>query len=209
MTSATPQLLLELPGDLAAVRLDAAGDSLDTQARRLVDQMVSSGRSVGDVEQTVRGVVDTLDMLGTLNVQLTGKFAVPTSEGPVTATVVLAVHPLQVNDRRAAAEDLTGLASAIREIVQRRNPYADMRVVTLPAGPAAVSVVSGTLRLPAEWGGGQEVAVPTYRVQFLIPLPTGEHLLALDVSTTSERGWPAIARQAVAAARSVRFDDAR
>jgi hypothetical protein len=37
-------------------------------------------------------------------------------------------------------------------------------------------------------------------VQFLIPLPTGEHLLALDVSTTSADGWPFVARQAVAAA---------
>lgn len=103
----------------------------------------------------------------------------------------------------------SGLAAAVREIVQRRAPYAETRVVSLPAGPTVVGVVLGELRLPPERTGSvAEVVVPTYRVQFLIPLPTGEHLLVLDVSTTSTTGWPTIARQAVASAGSVRFPGA-
>ena len=79
----------------------------------------------------------------------------------------------------------------------------------MPAGPAVVGVVLGEFRFPPERTGSDvDVVVPTYRVQFLIPLPTGQHLLALDVSTTSADGWPTIARHAVAAAGSVRFDGA-
>ena len=209
MTVPRPQLLLDLPAGLAAVRLDAAGEPLDVQARRLVEGLRTSGHPVADVEQTVRDVIGVLDMLAALNVALTGKFAVATPEGLATATVVVAMHPLQVEDPEAAAADLSGLAAAVREIVQRRAPYLGARVVTLPAGPAVVGVVLGEFRFPPERTGSDvDVVVPTYRVQFLIPLPTGQHLLALDVSTTSADGWPTIARHAVAAAGSVRFDGA-
>ena len=45
-------------------------------------------------------------------------------------------------------------------------------------------------------GTKHEVVLPTYRVQFLIPLPTGKHLAVLDVSTTSEQaGQPWLATQ--------------
>ena len=209
MTGLRPQLLLDLPAGLAAVRLDAAGEPLDVQARRLVEDLQTSDHPVAEVEQTVRGIIGILDLLGALNVALTGKFAVATPEGPATATVVVAMHPLQVEDPDAAAADLSGLAAAIREIVQRRARYSETRVVTLPAGPAVVGVVLGEFRLPPErTGSDADVVVPSYRVQILIPLPTGEHLLALDVSTTSAYGWPTIARYAVAAAGSVRFDGA-
>ncbi|MDQ3599789.1 MAG: hypothetical protein M3408_00720 [Actinomycetota bacterium] len=209
MTGLRPQVLLDLPAGLAAVRLDAAGEPLDVQARRLVEGLQTSDHPVPDVEQTVRGVIGILDLLGALNVALTGKFAVATPEGPATATVVVAMHPLQVEDPEAAAADLAGLATAVREIVQRRAPYSETRVVALPAGPAVVGVVLGEFRLPPErTGSDAEVVIPSYRVQILIPLPTGEHLLALDVSTTSAYGWPTIARHAVAAAGSVRFDGA-
>lgn len=206
MTGPRSQLLLDLPAGLAAVRLDTAGESLDVQARRLVEGLQASDHQVADVEQTVRGIVEILDMLAALNVALTGKFTVATPEGPAMATVVIAMHPLPVEDPEAAAADLSGLAAAVREIVQRRAPYAETRVVALPAGPAVVGVVLGEFRLPPErTGSDADLVVPTYRVQFLIPLPTGEHLLALDVSTTSTSGWPMIAQHAVAAAGSVRF----
>jgi len=209
VTGLRPQLLLDLPAGLAAVRLDAAGEPLDVKARRLVEGLQTSDHPVAEVEQTVRGIIGILDLLGALNVGLAGKFAVATPEGPATATVVVAMHPLQVEDPDAAAADLSGLAAAIREIVQRRAPYSETRVVTLPAGPAVVGVVLGEFRLPPErTGSDADVVVPSYRVQILIPLPTGEHLLALDVSTTSAYGWPTIARYAVAAAGSVRFDGA-
>jgi hypothetical protein len=209
VTGLRPQLLLDLPAGLAAVRLDAAGEPLDVQARRLVEDLQTSDHPVAEVEQTVRGIIGILDLLGALNVGLAGKFAVATPEGPATATVVVAMHPLQVEDPEAAAADLSGLAAAIREIVQRRARYSETRVVTLPAGPAVVGVVLGEFRLPPErTGSDADVVVPSYRVQILIPLPTGEHLLALDVSTTSAYGWPTIARYAVAAAGSVRFDGA-
>ena len=209
MTGLRPQGLLDLPAGLAAVRLDAAGEPLDVQARRLVEDLQTSDHPVAEVEQTVRGIIGILDLLGALNVALTGKFAVATPEGPATATVVVAMHPLQVEDPEAAAADLSGLAAAIREIVQRRARYSETRVVTLPAGPAVVGVVLGEFRLPPErTGSDADVVVPSYRVQILIPLPTGEHLLALDVSTTSAYGWPTIARYAVAAAGSVRFEGA-
>lgn len=203
------RLLIGLPAGFAAVRLDAAAEPFDTQARRLLDRLGASGRPRGDSEPTVRGVTAVLDLLAALNVQLVGKFAVATADGPVVATLVLAVHPLPVEDPGSAAADLPGLAGAIREIVRRRHPFAQTRVVALPAGPAMVGVWSGELRLPHERTDTEEdVVVPTHRAQFLIPLPTAEHLIALDVSTVSAQGWPAVARQAVAIAGSVRFDDA-
>ena len=168
MTGLRPQLLLDLPAGLAAVRLDAAGEPLDVQARRLVEDLQTSDHPVAEVEQTVRGIIGILDLLGALNVGLAGKFAVATPEGPATATVVVAMHPLQVEDPEAAAADLSGLAAAIREIVQRRARYSETRVVTLPAGPAVVGVVLGEFRLPPErTGSDADVVVPSYRVQVL------------------------------------------
>jgi hypothetical protein len=215
MTGPRPgtRLLIDLPGGLAAVRLDAAAEPLDRQARRLLDQLGGAGPPVGGIEQTTSAVTAALTRLGALNVQLIGKFAVPTADGPATATVVLAVHPLPVRDREAAAANRTGLAAAVREIVQRRHPAAETRVVPLAIGPAAAGVWFGELRLPPErTGTEQEVIVPTYRVQFLIPLPTplpaAGQLVTLDVSTVSAPGWPAVARQAVSIANSVRFGHA-
>lgn len=203
------QLLVELPAGFAALRLDAAAESFDTQARLLLDQLRASGHAAGDGEPTVPAVTAVLALFAAFNVQLVGKFAVVTADGPAVATLVLAVHPLPVEDPGSAAADLPGLAGAIREIVKRRHPLAETRVVSLPAGPAAVGVWSGDLRIPHERTGTEEdVVVPTHRVQFLIPMPTAGHLVALDVSTVSEQGWPAVARRAVAIAGSVRFDDA-
>jgi len=179
------------------------------QAHTLLEQLRASGRPVGDGVQTARAVTAILDSFSALSVQLLGKFAVATADGPATATVVLAVHPLPVEDPESAAADPAGLAGAVREIIKRRHPLADTRVVSLPAGPTVVGVWSGEFRFPHErTGTEQDVVMPTYRVQFLLPVPATGHLVALDVSTASVHGWPTVARQAVSIAGSMRFDDA-
>ncbi|MGH4001379.1 MAG: hypothetical protein ACRDTJ_28415 [Pseudonocardiaceae bacterium] len=202
------QLLIELPAGVTALRLDAAAEPFDTQARMLLDQLTRSGRRVDSGERAVRAVTTVLDLFAALNVQLVGKFAVATTDGPAVATVVIAVHPLPIEDRDSAAADLSGLAGAIHEIIRRRHPRAETKVVPLPSGPAVAGVWLGELRLPRERTGIEEdMVLPTHRVQFLIPLPTAEHLVALDVSTVSEQAWPTVARQAVSIAGSVRIDD--
>ena len=149
MTRPGERLLLDLPAGFAALRLDLGAPSLDAQARELVGTLRAAGRPVGDVEQTVRAITTVLDRFAALNVQLIGKFAVTTADGPATATVALAVHPLPVQDRDAAAANLSGLAGAVRTIVQRRHPDAELRVMPLPIGPTVVGVWLGRLRLPA------------------------------------------------------------
>jgi hypothetical protein len=97
---------------------------------------------------------------------------------------------------------------ALHELVRRRFPAAESRVVQLPCGPAVAAVFFGEFRIPPERSGRDaEVVVPVHRAQFLIPAPTGRHLVVLEVNTGSEQAWPAVAEQAVASARSIRFQD--
>ncbi|MGH3916432.1 MAG: hypothetical protein ACRDTC_23935 [Pseudonocardiaceae bacterium] len=155
------QLLIDLPAGCATLRLDAAAEPLDVQARALLAQLRASGRPVEDDAQTAYAVTAILDSFGALSVRLLGKFAVATADGPATATVVLAVHPLPVEDAESAAADLSGLAGAIREIVRRRHPLAETRVVSLPADPTVVGVWSGELRFPPERTGTEHRRSPS------------------------------------------------
>lgn len=136
-----------------------------------------------------------------MNVRLIGKFAVGDGAAPTLATLLLAIQALPVDFEDT---DASGIAGALREVVRRKNPDLDTRVITLPIGPAVAGVSFGEFRFPAADGQDGSV-VPTSRAQFLIPLPVERHVVLLDVSTTDEHAWPKVAREAVAVAGSVRL----
>jgi hypothetical protein len=146
------------------------------------------------------------DWMRQLQVRMLGSFPVQTPDGPAVAALVVAMPPMPLGDQEPTEEFRSMLASGLQELVKRRVPDGDCRVVELPCGPAAALVQLGEYRLPPEKTGGAEVSViPVHRAQFLVPAPTGTHLVLLEVSTGSEQGWPATAEEAVRVARSITF----
>lgn len=205
--SPTGHLTVDLPPGFVHLPTDPSG--LD-RIRQIIDAAGEAGRDYGNPDQVASGIAEWVNFLGSMNVQVFGKFAVATDSGPATANLMMSVQKIEVADPERAAEDRSLLAGAVMEIFRRRNPHAQTRVVELPIGPAMAGLVIGDLVVPAEkFGNPDEVSVPTFRAVFLIPLPTGEHLVMLDVSTGNEPGWPEISRQAVAVARSIAMDDQR
>lgn len=210
-TPTLPKILLDLPAGFTAVRLDTAAEDRYERARGLVNDALTSDRApeagqAGPAELT-RAVASWFDELASVNVLLFGKFAVPDTEGPALATLALAVTPLDMPDPDRAAADLPALASGIVEILSRAHPEADCRVVRLPVGPAVAAVFAGSYRWPTEVTGlPEEVVRRSLRGQFQIPLPTGDHVAVLDVSTDSDTAWPEVCRTAVTVARSLRLE---
>lgn len=96
--------------------------------------------------------------------------------------------------------------AALLRLTEESRPFADCRLVDLPAGPAAASVVAGQFDLPAEMTGPTgTVTIPTFRAEFLVPTPEWDGIVVLDISTTDEDAWPEVAREAVRIAQSLRF----
>lgn len=201
-----PSLRLRPPAGFVALPLDVDPERRRLGARELAERVAAvTGRSVDELTEAVLAVGERV---GAANVRLLGSFAVATSADPATAAMVLAVQELRAPRPALIAEDRSYATSALHELVQRRSPDAESRVIQLPCGPAVAAVFFGELRIPPDRSGRDaEMVVPVHRAQFLIPAPTGRHLVVLEVNTGSEQGWPALAEQAVAAARSIRFQD--
>ncbi|MGH3757603.1 hypothetical protein [Actinophytocola sp.] len=137
---------------------------------------------------------ETFSRTHTEHAHIAGTFTVATRSGDATASLVVRVF--RSNDP-VTADDL---CAALTESC----PDADVRVVTLPAGRAAAMVRAGEYRLPPEATGHADTQViPTYGVQLMLPASDDEHIVALDCSTNSVHGWPAIAEQAAAVAQSI------
>ncbi|MDQ3886495.1 MAG: hypothetical protein M3308_05680 [Actinomycetota bacterium] len=203
-----PSLRLHPPAGFVSLPLDPDLEHRRLGARELAEQM---SRAAGlSVEELTEAVLAVGERVGAVNVRLLGSYAVASSGGgdPATAAMALAVQELRASKPELIAEDRSYVTSALRELVQRRSPDAASRVVQLPCGPAVAAVLFGEFRIPPDRSGRDaEVTVPVHRAQFLIPVPTGRHLVVLEVNTGSELAWPAVAEQAVATARSIRFQD--
>ena len=201
-----PSLRLRPPAGFIPLPLDPDQDRRRLSARELAERVAgATGPSVDELTKAVLAVGERVDAL---NVRLLGGFAVATSGDPATAAMVLAVQELRAPKPELIAEDRSYATSALCELVQRRSPDAESRVVELPCGPAVAAVFFGEFRIPPDrTGRDAEMIVPVHRAQFLIPAPTGRHLVVLEVNTGSEQAWPAVAEQAVATARSIRFQD--
>lgn len=201
-----PSLRLRPPAGFVPLPLDPEPDRRRLGARELAERV---HRAVGlSVDELTEATLAVGERVGAVNVRLLGSFAVAISGGPATAAMVLAVQELRAPKPELVAEGRSYATSALHELVQRRSPDAESRVVELPCGPAVAAVFFGEFRIPPDRSGRDaEMVVPVHRAQFLIPAPTGRHLVVLEVNTGSERAWPAVAEQAVATARSIRFQD--
>ncbi len=201
-----PSLRLRPPAGFVSLPLDPDPERRRLSARELTERM--PGAAGLSVEELTEAILAVGERVGAVNVRLLGSFAVASSGDPATAAMVLAVQELRVPKPELIVEDLSYLTSALHELVQQRSPDAESRVVQLPCGPAVAAVHLGEFRIPPERSGRDaEMVVPVHRAQFLIPAPTGRHLVVLEVNTGSEQAWPAVAEQAVATARSIRFQD--
>ncbi|MGH3917386.1 MAG: hypothetical protein ACRDTC_28835 [Pseudonocardiaceae bacterium] len=199
-----PALRLRPPAGFVPLPLDADQERRSRGARELAQRM--SGAVGMPVDELTDAVLAVGERVGGLNVRLLGSFAVTSSGDPATAAMVLTVQELRATRSALSAEDRSSAARALHELVRRRSPDAESQVIQLPVGPAVATVFLGEFRIPPERSGRDaELVVPVHRAQFLIPAPTGRHLVVLEVSTGSEQAWPAVAEQAVATARSIRF----
>jgi len=201
-----PSLRLRPPAGFVPLPLDPHPDGRRLGARELAERIPgAAGLSVDEFAEAVLAVGERV---GALNVRLLGSFAVAPSGNPATAAMVLAVQELHAPSPELIAEARSYATSALHELVCRRSPNAESRVVELPCGPAVAAVFLGEFRIPPDRSGlATETVLPVHRAQFLIPAPTGRHLVILEVNTGSEQAWPAVAEQAVATARSIRFQD--
>lgn len=201
-----PALRLRPPAGFVPLPLDADPDRRRHSARELAERM--SGTADLSVNELTDAILAVGERVGGLNVRLLGSFAVISSGDPATAAMVLAVQELRATDPAPSAESRSYATRALHELVQRRSPAAQSRVIQLPCGPAVAAVFFGEFRIsPDRSGRDTEMVVPVHRAQFLIPAPTDRHLVVLEVNTGSEQAWPAVAEQAVATARSIRFPD--
>jgi hypothetical protein len=199
-------LRLELPAGFVKLPIGESAATARAQALELAGRAAAAGHDVGDVVATAEQMVGVFDALSAMDVQVCGTFAVAADGGQATASVVLSVQRLRSADPAAAAADLVGVAGAVKEVFERRNPHAQTRVVELRIGPAAAGLVIGEFRIPAgRFGNAAELVVPTFRAVVLAPLPTGDHVAVLDVSTTSPAAWPEVSRQAAGIAHSLRY----
>lgn len=184
---------------------------VDPERRRLCARELAhrlAGATGPSADELTEAVLAVGERVGAVNVRLLGSFAVATPGDPATAAIVLAVQELRAPKPELIAEDRSYATSALHELVRRRSPDAESRVVELPCGPAVAALFFGEFRIPADRSGRAiETVVPVHRAQFLIPAPTGRHLVVLEVNTGSEQAWPAVAEQAVATAHSIRFQD--
>lgn len=201
---AMSSLRLRPPAGFVPLPLDADPERRRLGARELAERV--AGATDPSVDELTEAVLAVGERVGAVNVRLLGSFAVATSGDPATAAMVLAVQELHAPTPELIAEDRSYATSTLHELVQRRSPDAESRVVELPCGPAVVALFFGEFRIPPERNGRDtEMVVPVHRAQFLIPAPTGRHLVVLEVNTGSEPAWPGVAEQAVATARSIRF----
>lgn len=207
---AFPALRLRPPAGFVPLPLGADPERRRLAARELARQMSGTADlSVDELTDAVLAIGERVGgRVGGVNVRLLGCFAVAGPGDPATAAMVLAVQQLRASQPAPSAVDRSSVSSALHELVRQRSPEADSRVVELPCGPAVATVVLGEFRIPPERSGRDtEMVVPVHRAQFLIPAPTGRHLVILEANTGREQAWPAVAEQAVATAHSIRFPD--
>lgn len=205
-----PSLRLRPPAGFVPLPLDPDPDRRRLGARELSERVPgAAGLSVDEFAEAVLAVGERVGgWVGVLNVRLLGSFAVAPSGNPVAAAMVLTVQELHAPSPELIAGGRSYATSALHELVRRRSPSAESRVVELPCGPAVAAVFLGEFRIPPDRSGlATETVLPVHRAQFLIPAPTGRHLVILEVNTGSEQAWPAVAEQAVATARGIRFQD--
>ena len=203
-----PSLRVRPPAGFVPLPLDPDPDRRRLGARELAER--APGAAGLSVDELTEAVLAVGERVGALNVRMLGSFAVATSGDAATAAMVLAVQGLRAPKPGLLAEDRSYATSALHELVQRRSPDTESRVVQLPCGPAVAAVFFGEFHIPPDWSvRDTETVVPVHRAQFLIPAPTGRHLVVLEVNTGSEQAWPAVAEQAVTTARSIRFQDVR
>lgn len=203
-TPGQPLLWLQPPEGLVPLPLHDDPEQQERVVRSLTELL--SHITQQPPEELGGAMTAVADWVRQLQVRMLGSFPAHTPDGPAVATLVVAMPPMPLGDQEPTGEFRSMLASGLQELVKRRVPDVDCRVVELPCGPAAALVQLGEYRLPPEKTGRAEATVvPVHRAQFLVPAPTGSHLVLLEVSTGSEQGWPAAAEEAVRVAHSITF----
>ncbi|TCP53117.1 hypothetical protein EV191_105180 [Tamaricihabitans halophyticus] len=203
----TPQILIDTPPGFAGLPLTA--DAMRNEAavhdlaRRIAEH---DGQHSPEQLASYLGVFT--QTMGANNIRLFGRFAVG-GEEPALATLALAVAELadpESEDAERCRAHPTKAAEALVTQFRQRHPDAHVQVVRLNIGPALGAVVAGDYVLPPELTG-QETSVrrPVIRAEFQIPAPDGAKLITMSLTTDNEDGWPAIARESVRIANTIRY----
>jgi hypothetical protein len=193
-----PEGMVELPLDLDPARRHAAAGQLTTRLEEVAG---------GGLREFASLAVVAGDGLVKQGVRMLGQFVVDAPGGPALGTLAIGTQVLAAPDG-TDEEFVERAVEALTAQTAQRRPYADTRQIDLPCGPAVASLVYGEFRLPPEeTGASAETVVPTFRAEFLVPSPTWDRVVVVDVSTSNEDGWPSVSTAAVGIARSLRFVD--
>jgi len=121
------------------------------------------------------------------------------------AGLVLALTALAGDGPEPASIARTALSESLAERLRPDRPAADIRIVDVPADPAAALIETGEYRLPRDDPDAEPLLVPLCRVQVFLPAPDCRHLVVLDVSTGSVEHWERLAALAVDLLHSIKF----
>jgi hypothetical protein len=179
VVNASPRLTVDLPRGFAGLTVGDSAAGTEGNVRDLARRFaVHSGQNE---DRATRGLGVLAALMAPRGVRLFGRFAV--GDPPVLATLALAVVPV------SAPVKETVLVERYRE----RHPHAWACLVALPIGPAMVAVTAGSYQGTVE------------RQEFTLEsrVPVGSHVVVLTVTTADERGWPAVATEAMRVAGSL------
>ncbi len=193
-----PALNIDLPPGFSGMPV-SDDEELNLRTAWAVSQKAAT--AAGKTPEEFGGyLVSLVPAMRRTNIRVFGKFAV--GEGPeFLATLTLALVPFP------AAADGPGesVAEVIADVYRRRHPKAEVRLVSLPAGPAMAAIECGEFRLPPELTGNPVEEVRTQiKAMYQIPWPDGGSVVMLSVIAESEQAWPAVAEATGRIAHSLR-----
>jgi hypothetical protein len=185
---AIPRVYLTLPESFMQIPLDADEEARAARIGALVERGADVSGGTVDAEQIFQALVFLVTFSENLvdeGAQLAALMLAPRADGNGFDHFTLAMA--------LAETDLTPPETAVQgtlEIVQRRTPSADVRLVDLPCGPAVASVEVGAYHFPAEINpAGNAVELPQGKFQMHIPIPGEPWMAIFDMTTTALDDW--------------------
>lgn len=202
----------DLPRGFGPVPLDPSPIERAEHARRILSHL--GDNALGDRQRAVDGLVIAGEMMRAQGARVAGQLTIEDVDPDVTASFMLAIHDLP--DGGVARDGLEAryeLVAALVTQLQQRHRDQKVRAAELSSGPAVISVRAGHFQIPAErMTTGIPISAQSYGIQIMVPDPSGDRLIIIDVSTHHTEHWKTFVTQAVSVSESIKFaqrDDGR
>jgi hypothetical protein len=202
-----PSIFFALPPEFTEIPLD---DDVEVRGARIAE-IVQHGLDTSPEEYDEQAIAEAVALWVVISqnieeegAQFGALMIAPKDDGSESDTMTLAMMFAETQIAPPAIA-VTG----VLEILTRRLPNADVRVIELPCGPAVAAVEQGAYHFPAELHPDHvAVDLPQGRFQVYIPVPDQPWMVVFDMTTSAVDQWDDCCEMMAGVMRTVAFEGA-